>query len=104
MRIVVDKDVKKNTLTVSHDKEAGKHTLREVVIDEVNFITGVVPKEGAPLEARIRYRQPLEKCMIEVGEKNMVKVIFERPQQAVASGQSLVLYDGEVCLGGGIIV
>ncbi|MFH1089529.1 MAG: tRNA 2-thiouridine(34) synthase MnmA [Candidatus Uhrbacteria bacterium] len=55
-------------------------------------------------ECRIRYRQPLVKCIIEETKKDTVKISFKEPQRAVTSGQSVVFYAGEEMIGGGIIV
>ena len=49
-----------------------------------------------------RYRQPDQMCRIFL-ENDCVKVIFEEPQRAVTLGQSVVFYDGDICLGGGVI-
>lgn len=54
-------------------------------------------------ECRIRYRQPLVKCIIEEIKKDTVKVSFKEPQRAVTSGQSVVFYVGDEMIGGGII-
>ena len=50
------------------------------------------------LLCRIRYRQEKVGCKIEGN-----RIIFDKPQMGVSPGQSLVLYNGEICLGGGII-
>ncbi|MEK7615003.1 MAG: tRNA 2-thiouridine(34) synthase MnmA [Patescibacteria group bacterium] len=55
-------------------------------------------------EARIRYRQPVQSCEIISKNADRVTVRFKEPQRAVTPGQSIVFYDGEVMLGGGIIV
>gem|GEM_PF-4596587 len=52
---------------------------------------------------KIRYRQRDQLCQVEQIASDRVRVVFDRPQRAVALGQSVVFYDGEVCLGGGII-
>ena len=52
--------------------------------------------------AKVRYRQPDEPCTVTVTD-NQIKVVFDRPQRAMTPRQSIVLYDGEKCLGGGII-
>jgi tRNA U34 2-thiouridine synthase MnmA/TrmU len=54
--------------------------------------------------AKTRYRQSDAECRIENAEGARLSLSFETPQWAVTPGQSAVLYDGEVCLGGGIIV
>ena len=53
--------------------------------------------------AQTRYRQPDEPCTVSVLDDGTLAVQFERAQRAVTPGQSLVLYDGEVCLGGAVI-
>ena len=53
--------------------------------------------------AKFRYRQPDTKVKIIVGENNTVEVIYAEKVRAVTPGQSVVFYNGEVCLGGAII-
>jgi len=52
---------------------------------------------------RIRYRQLLQECRVYAKNKGEVKVIFQKPQWAVAQGQSVVFYKGKEMLGGGVI-
>lgn len=54
-------------------------------------------------QAKIRYRQPDQDCRIEAAEHGKLKVAFEQPQRAITPGQSIVFYQGEVCLGGAVI-
>ena len=58
-----------------------------------------------PLECTVkfRYRQKDTKAVINKLNENEYEVIFDEPQKAVTLGQIVVAYDGEVCLGGGII-
>jgi len=53
--------------------------------------------------AKTRYRQPDQACTVSADSSGMVDVVFDEPQRAVTPGQSVVFYDGENCLGGGII-
>jgi len=99
---VVEKDLKNNRLIVAEkfdEKEFGK---KEAEINNVNWISGK-PKIGKTYRARIRYRQPLEECKIAEMSAGSAKIIFANSQRAVTPGQSLVIYDGEEMLGGGII-
>ena len=57
---------------------------------------------GAAL-ARTRYRQVDQACIVERLDSGTLELAFEKPQRAVTPGQSVVLYDGDCCLGGGII-
>ncbi len=108
---VVAKDMKRNTLTISEKNAAGElaETRREVEIRDCNWGSASsadrseVPKAEKVYSARLRYRQPFQSCKIPFTYGRTQIVHFERPQIA-AAGQSLVLYDDEVCLGGGIIV
>lgn len=89
---VIGKDMGRNTITVSSVRPADR---RIIPIRETNWIGTVIPGK---LMARTRYRQPLQDALLT--ERN--EVCFDSPI-AAAPGQSLVLYDRERCLGGGII-
>ncbi|MHB8821221.1 MAG: aminomethyltransferase beta-barrel domain-containing protein, partial [Pseudomonadaceae bacterium] len=54
------------------------------------------------LTAKVRYRQTDQDCTLEKTAQGY-RVLFDAPQRAVTPGQSVVLYDGEICLGGGVI-
>ncbi len=100
---VVKKDIKKNILVVSH-KEPENESLANVSkieIQKTNWISEI-PKASKKYTGRIRYRGKLEACTIETS-KNSATVVFKKPQWGVAPGQSFVAYNGEECIGGGII-
>jgi len=102
---VVSKDVGKNTITVS-DKFNEKENFdkKEINIQNVNWVSGQEPNFDREYEARIRYRQELQSCKISRSlASGDLKVVFENSQKAVSPGQSVVFYDDEVCIGGGII-
>ncbi|MDD5050201.1 MAG: tRNA 2-thiouridine(34) synthase MnmA [Candidatus Pacebacteria bacterium] len=101
---IVKKDIKKNILIVSEKKPENNFLkdTRIVKIEDTNWISEI-PQKGKLFCARVRYRQPLEKCTIQIKSKKTAIVTFEKPIQAVTSGQSLVVYDKDVCLGGGVI-
>jgi tRNA-specific 2-thiouridylase len=98
---VFAKDVEKNTLSVSKKTSDGElpNGVTEVKLREVNWIERT-PKFGTLLEARSRYRAPLQK--IKIVDETTVE--FLEPQFTISPGQSLVVYEGNVCLGGGVIV
>jgi len=100
---IVAKDLKNDTITVSSRKIQKETARSELEITDINFISGEIPVLDKNYEARIRYRQPLQNCRIQKSSSKKLKVIFNQPQKAITPGQSLVLYGGEVCLGGGII-
>src|SRR3989338_2626264 len=99
---VVEKDFKNNILIVAEKKDEKSFSRKEVIVGNASWISAV-PKIGKKYQARIRYRQPLEECEVAEVSKNSTKIIFKNPQRAVTPGQSLVVYDGEEMLGGGII-
>lgn len=94
---VIDRDLEKNTVTVS-DKETDspKNAKKEIRLENTNWVTTSV--EGKKYSARIRYQQTLRPCRVENDT-----VIFDAAEDLASPGQSLVVYDGEICLGGGII-
>jgi tRNA-specific 2-thiouridylase len=99
---IVSKDIKKNTLTVTTDANAKEFITKEIQISAVNWIRE--PKFPAKLKGRFRHQQELQELGIGKPVKGVYKVIFRKNQKAIASGQSLVLYTGKECLGGGVIV
>lgn len=100
---VVGKDMAKNEVYVSRSIDNENLWRKELTLADVHWI-GEPPKDGA-YQVRVRHRAPLIDAevarMNDAGEKVTVKLA--EPQRAVAPGQSAVLYDGEECLGGGII-
>jgi len=101
---VVAKDMSKNTITVSHTplQTMNKEANKRIAISQINWTSGMSPKEGEQYRARVRYRQPLERCGIAHADEKSTEIIFTKPQIA-SPGQSLVFYDGDECLGGGVI-
>lgn len=100
---VVAKSVEDNTITVSNrSKREDKESCFRADLSGINWISKT-PIIGKLYQARIRYRQELFDCtVLSLNEKSAV-VTFKTPQPTLSLGQSLVLYDGEVCLGGGIL-
>ncbi len=102
---VLDKDVQRNRLIVAQGDDHPLLWSSELVALNPTFISGRAPApDGVSFRsaAKIRYRQPDQACACVV-EGSSIRVTFDRPQRAVAPGQSVVLYDGDVCLGGAVI-
>ena len=95
---IISKDIKNNTITVAHNIESSKKDTKNIEIKDINWISKA-PDESKKYKARIRYRQELQDCKIKDDT-----VVFEKSQDTVASGQSVVVYDEKECLGGGIII
>jgi tRNA-specific 2-thiouridylase len=70
--------------------------------EDATWVAGA-PAEGTKLTGKTRNRQADAACTVEEASGTGVCVDFADPQWAVTPGQSVVLYDREVCLGGGII-
>ena len=101
---VARKDMAKNTLWIvqGHDHPwLQSHQLRA---GDISWVAGESPKLGA-CAAKTRYRQTDARCRIDAGHatNDSFGLHFDEAQWAVTPGQSAVVYDGEVCLGGGII-
>jgi tRNA-specific 2-thiouridylase len=69
---------------------------------DLNWI-GPPPRMGGRYGAKTRYRQEDASCVVEAIDEEGLRLRFDAPQWAVTPGQSVVLYDGDVCLGGGVI-
>jgi len=69
---------------------------------DASWVAGEPPAPG-DYAAKTRYRQADAPCRLPPGAGERFALAFPQPQWAVTPGQSAVLYDGEVCLGGGII-
>ncbi len=102
---VYGKDLQKNVLLVTNNPEDEKLFIKEIQIHSVNFLSSgyQLPATSYQLVGRYRHQGDLVPLKITPLKKDLFKVEFKTPQKAVASGQSLVLYKGKVCVGGGII-
>lgn len=96
-----DKNIEKNIMYVCHGENHPALLKSEVVVEDWHWIGRRGSVTSPELSAVIRYRQKPQSGKIDI-ENN--KFIFDQPQRAVASGQSLVIFDVDECLGGGIIV
>ncbi len=99
---IVAKDNIKNTITVTDKAQLEKtNTNKRFSIIHTNWIIEK-PIVGRVYDAQVRYHQEYQKCTIEMvsGEESLL--LFEN-SQICAGGQSIVLYDGDVCMGGGVI-
>jgi tRNA-specific 2-thiouridylase len=96
---VVRIDAARNAVVVGDDEELFS---RELTASSLNWIAGVPPAREFRAEARIRYAAEPAPCTTRV-DGGILAVSFDEPQRAVAPGQSVVLYDGDTVLGGGVI-
>jgi tRNA-specific 2-thiouridylase len=98
---VARKDVERNILYVVQGHEHPWLMSPTLQADDVSWVAGHARADGA-IAAKTRYRQADAACALR-GGAGRFRLHFEQPQWAVTPGQSAVLYDGEVCLGGGVI-
>ena len=100
---VAGKDIEKNILHVvqGHDHPA---LLKPCLsASDLSWIAGVAPTITSNYGAKTRYRQRDAACHIDEVDLDTCDVSFDQPQWAITPGQSVVLYDRDICLGGGII-
>ncbi|CDH47233.1 tRNA 2-thiouridine(34) synthase MnmA [Candidatus Contendibacter odensensis] len=100
---VADKDLEHNTLIVvqgCHHPALFHHRLRTAPL---HWISGEPPATPLACQAKIRYRQQDQMCVLKIVASGEAEVCFTEPQRAISPGQSVVFYLDEVCLGGGII-
>ncbi len=100
---VISKDLAKNNITVASKESEGDvvYSIKEVIVADMHFISGQTGL-SRNISVRIRYRQAKQECVLEK-KTDGFHIKFTKAQDAIAVGQSAVLYDGEVCIGGGII-
>lgn len=97
---VVDLDSERNALVVGPKEALGRTTLRA---ERVTWTQGAPVTAGTAAQCKIRYRAKPVDCTLHPGAEGRVDVHFEEPLYGVSPGQGAIFYDGEHCLGGGII-
>ena len=100
---VAAKDLASNTLIVVQGHAHPLLLSTALTASQLSWISGSAPDPNKTYAAKTRYRQNDAPCRVLALEKDSLALQFDDPQWAVTPGQSVVLYDGEVCLGGGII-
>ncbi|GAA0703911.1 tRNA 2-thiouridine(34) synthase MnmA [Dokdonella soli] len=99
---VVGKDVATNVLYVAQGNANHWLHSRKLAASGLSWVAGVAPGTQLRCVAMTRYRQDAQACHVEINGDACV-VLFDQPQRAVTPGQSVVFYDGDACLGGGVI-
>lgn len=99
---VARKDMARNTLYVVQGHDHPWLLAPALQAGDTSWVAGLAPAAGR-FGAKTRYRQADAACTLADGANGAFALRFTQPQWAVTPGQSAVLYDGEVCLGGGVI-
>ncbi|MCX7842490.1 MAG: tRNA 2-thiouridine(34) synthase MnmA [Clostridia bacterium] len=97
---VVEIDVQRNRVVLGDDSEVFSNAL---IAEDINFISIDSLKEPQRVKAKIRYSAKEADAEVIPLEDGCVQVVFDAPQRAVTPGQSVVFYDGDIVVGGGVI-
>ncbi|MDX1609572.1 MAG: tRNA 2-thiouridine(34) synthase MnmA [Halofilum sp. (in: g-proteobacteria)] len=100
---VLAKDLARNTLVVGQGHDHPWLFSSGLESEPPSWIAGRAPALPLRCQAQVRYRQRPFECVVDAADGGGLRVRFERAQRAVTPGQSVVLYDGERCLGGAVI-
>jgi tRNA-specific 2-thiouridylase len=98
---VVAKNFEKNEIILAQGQDHPALYADGLTAVELNWLKEA-PTGTFKCKAKVRYRQPERPCTVTVMDQ-MVKVVFDQPERAMTPRQSIVFYDGEECIGGGII-
>lgn len=94
-------DVENNRVILVYDEDL-RNT--EALVDDVNWISGVVPSGQVRVQAKLRYHQKEQWATAVPQKDGKVRLLFDEPIRAITPGQAAVFYDGDEVLGGGTIV
>jgi len=100
---VARKDMEHNVLTVIQGHDHPALMRQSVAVQEMHWINGAPKNWPLRCQAKTRYRQTDQPCTVQSNTPNRIEVVFDDLQRAPTPGQSLVLYDNERVLGGGVI-
>lgn len=99
---VAKKDLQRNVLIVAQGDHPALYE-KGLRASQCHWISGKPPASDVTLRCKIRYRQDDQACQMTVTAPDSLTVTFPEPQRAVTPGQSIVFYQGDICLGGAII-
>lgn len=100
---VVNKDLTRNALIVAQGHDNPLLSQSKLICHSLDWVTGKMPDLSREYSAKIRYRTAAQACKLIKNNADELTVEFTQPQWAITEGQSIVFYDQELCLGGGII-
>lgn len=97
---VVEKNLETNELIIGEETDLGRNGL---TAGDMNWISGSAPSESFEAEVKIRYRANFTQASVTPIEEDSIRVHFMTPMRDITIGQRIVIYNGEVVLGGGTI-
>lgn len=100
---VAEKNMANNQLIVVQGNEHPALYRQRLIANDLHWVSGYAPALPLTCCAKTRYRQPDQTCTIEQLDDQQLSVTFTQPQRAITPGQSVVFYQQQTCLGGGII-
>lgn len=100
---VVKKDLVNNILVVAQGHDHALMQTDALNASQLSWVSGQAPSSDFRCTAKTRYRQQDQACLVSINDKGDCLVQFDEQQRAITPGQSVVFYDNEICLGGGII-
>lgn len=100
---VLTKDLERNVLIVGQGHDNPLLFANSLTCSQLHWVAGTPPTVPLHCKAKTRYRQPDQDCQLMRLGDDYYQVNFAEPQRAVTPGQSVVFYNGESCLGGGVI-
>ncbi|UAL41986.1 tRNA 2-thiouridine(34) synthase MnmA [Shewanella inventionis] len=100
---VVEKDLIRNVLVVAQGANHPRLMSHGMTVNQLHWVDRKGPANNSNITVKTRYRQRDVACTIVYTDPDNITVTFDEPVAAVTPGQSAVFYDGEICLGGGII-
>ena len=99
---VAAKDLTRNALVVVQDQEHPLLKQRWLIAEQLHWVSGAPPADKFECNAKSRYRQPDQRCQVQV-QNDSARVTFNEPQRALTPGQYVVFYRDSECFGGGVI-
>lgn len=100
---VAEKNLQDNSLIIVQGHDHPLLYKTELFCHQLHWVSGNDPDLSFRCQAKTRYRQLAQACQVKKISDDNYHVIFDAPQWAITPGQSVVFYNGEICLGGGVI-
>ncbi len=97
---VCEKNLEENKVVLGSNDELFSN---ELYADELNLITCDEITEPMRIKAKVRYNQKEQNATVTQISKDKIHIVFDEPQRAICKGQAVVMYDGDIVVGGGTI-